>query len=207
MSPQQTRTPGEAVKALRLSHGMTQRELSERTGLTQSALSAIEHGSESLGLARAVRIAEVLRVSYRDILGRSTAVADRGPAKVEKPPQLTDEEWAVAEGRSVPKSIEGEDAQKWLRGEYVPEHRWSSQRAGVFIKALIEKTPGVVGGSARITRTRIPVWTLENYRQLGATIEQILEAFPTLREADVIAAWAYSAANIEEVARDIAENA
>ena len=204
-------SPGETVKALRLDRGMTQRELSKRTGLTQPALSAIEHGGEPLGLARAVRIAEVLGVDYRDIFGRPTAnrstrVANRISTSA-KPPQLTDEEWAEVEGRSTSKSIEGEDDQKWLRGEYVPEHRWSSQRAGIFIKALIEKTPGVVGGSARITRTRIPVWTLENYRQLGATTEQILEAFPALREEDVIAAWAYIAANIEEVARDIAENA
>ena len=55
---------------------MIQRELSEKTGLTQSALSAIEHGAEPLGLARAVRIAEVLGVSYRDILGQSASVAD-----------------------------------------------------------------------------------------------------------------------------------
>jgi len=44
--------------------------------------------------------------------------------RITKPPQLTDEEWAVVEGRSTSKSLEGEDAQKWLRGEYVPAHRW-----------------------------------------------------------------------------------
>lgn len=71
-------SPGEAVKTLRLERGMSQRELSERTGLTQSAISAIEHEAEPLGLARAVRIAEALGVHYRDILGhrRPIAVAD-----------------------------------------------------------------------------------------------------------------------------------
>jgi uncharacterized protein (DUF433 family) len=62
--------------------------------------------------------------------------------------------------------------------------RRSPQHASVFIEALIEKTPGIVGGSACITRTRIPVWTLESYRRLGATTQQIVEAFPTLRPLD-----------------------
>ena len=31
----------------------------------------------------------------------------------------------------------------------------------------ISKTPGMCGGAARITGTRIPVWTLVEYRKLG----------------------------------------
>ena len=48
----------------------------------------------------------------------------------------------------------------------------------------VEKAPGVVGGDACIVRTRIPVWTLVNYRLLGASDAQILENFPSLRAAD-----------------------
>ena len=44
--------------------------------------------------------------------------------------------------------------------------------------AGIEKTDGVSGGEACIVRTRIPVWTLENYRRLGWTEAAILENFP-----------------------------
>ena len=44
----------------------------------------------------------------------------------------------------------------------------------------IESTPGVCGGNPRIAGTRIPVWTLENYRRLGLIEAQILGAFPTL---------------------------
>ena len=78
--------------------------------------------------------------------------------------------------------------------------------AQVLVFALIEKTPDVVGGSARIVRTRIPVWTIENYRRLGASEDEILEAFPNLRPADVRAARAYVALHADEVERDIAEN-
>ena len=38
----------------------------------------------------------------------------------------------------------------------------------------IESTPEVCGGDPRIAGTRIPVWTLEQYRRLGLTEAQIL---------------------------------
>ena len=40
--------------------------------------------------------------------------------------------------------------------------------------AGIESTPGVCGGDPRIAGTRIPVWTLEQYRRLGMTEAQNL---------------------------------
>jgi uncharacterized protein (DUF433 family) len=55
----------------------------------------------------------------------------------------------------------------------------------------IESTPGVCGGEPRIAGTRIPVRTLEQYRRLGLTEAQILDAYPGLRAADLINAWAY----------------
>ncbi len=59
----------------------------------------------------------------------------------------------------------------------------------------IEKTPGVVGGDARIAGTRIPVWSLINYRRLGASDAQILEDFPTLDANNLVNAWAYANGN------------
>ena len=70
----------------------------------------------------------------------------------------------------------------------------------------IEKTPGVVGGEARVTRTRIPVWVLENYRRLGWSEAQILENYPTLRAADLVNAWAYVDAHGQEIDQAIKEN-
>jgi uncharacterized protein (DUF433 family) len=70
----------------------------------------------------------------------------------------------------------------------------------------IEKTPGVVGGEARITRTRIPVWVLENYRRLGWRESQILENYPTLRAVDLVNAWAYVNAHQSEIDTAILEN-
>ncbi|HLE28108.1 MAG TPA: DUF433 domain-containing protein [Anaerolineales bacterium] len=70
----------------------------------------------------------------------------------------------------------------------------------------IERTPGVAGGAACIVRTRIPVWTLENYRRLGWSEARILENFPTLRAADLVNAWAYVAAHKDEIDQTIAEN-
>ena len=70
----------------------------------------------------------------------------------------------------------------------------------------IEKTPGVVGGSARIVRTRISVWVLEGYRRLGWTDAQLLASYPTLRAADLVHAWAYADANREEIDEAIQRN-
>lgn len=70
----------------------------------------------------------------------------------------------------------------------------------------IEKTAGVVGGEARVVRTRIPVWVLENYRRLGWSEGRILENYPTLRAVDLVNAWAYVDAHSEEIERAIQEN-
>ena len=70
----------------------------------------------------------------------------------------------------------------------------------------IESHPGVVGGSACIVRTRIPVWLLEQARRLGTSEAGILAAYPVLRTEDLSNAWAYVWAHREEIDRDIDEN-
>jgi uncharacterized protein (DUF433 family) len=70
----------------------------------------------------------------------------------------------------------------------------------------IEKTADVVGGEARIVRTRIPVWMLENYRRLGWSEARILENYPTLRAIDLVNAWAYAGANRDEIDQAIQDN-
>lgn len=72
--------------------------------------------------------------------------------------------------------------------------------------ALIEKTPGVCGGSAGVVRTRIPVWLIVGYRQLGVEPAGLLDIFPTLRAVDVEAALEYARLHPQEIAAEIAEN-
>jgi uncharacterized protein (DUF433 family) len=74
------------------------------------------------------------------------------------------------------------------------------------VRQLIEKTPGVVGGDACIRGTRIPVWELLEYRQLGASTSKILEAYPQLTELDLQAAWDYYHSFPDEIAAAIAAN-
>lgn len=69
----------------------------------------------------------------------------------------------------------------------------------------IEKTPGINGGDACIVRTRIPVWTIENYRRLGWSEAEILENFPTLRAVDLTQVWAYVATHEQEIDQAIRE--
>lgn len=70
----------------------------------------------------------------------------------------------------------------------------------------IKKTPGVCGGDACIGNTRIPVWSLINYRRLGGSDAIILEAFPHLTAADLVNAWAYADAYVDEIEQAIREN-
>ncbi|MBS1789774.1 MAG: DUF433 domain-containing protein [Acidobacteria bacterium] len=70
----------------------------------------------------------------------------------------------------------------------------------------VESSPNVCGGSARIVRTRIPVWVLEQARRLGTTEAELLTAYPTLRAEDLINAWAYVRSHREEIDREIQEN-
>ncbi len=70
----------------------------------------------------------------------------------------------------------------------------------------ISKRPDRCGGDACIRETRIPVWVLVGYRRLGAPDAEILRAYPSLGPADLEAAWAYAAANAEEIDRAIREN-
>lgn len=70
----------------------------------------------------------------------------------------------------------------------------------------IEKTPGVCGGDACIAGTRIPVWTLVNYRRFGATDADILDDYPTIRAKDLVNVWAYAEDNQEEIEAAIREN-
>lgn len=70
----------------------------------------------------------------------------------------------------------------------------------------IEGTPGVSGSEPRIAGTRIPVWMLVQYRNLGASEADLLKAYPTLRAEDLANAWAYYHSHKEEIEQQIAEN-
>jgi uncharacterized protein (DUF433 family) len=70
----------------------------------------------------------------------------------------------------------------------------------------IESSPDVCGGEARIVRTRIPVWVLEQARRAGTSEADILGSFPTLRAEDLATAWAYVRSHKDEIDRDMREN-
>ena len=70
----------------------------------------------------------------------------------------------------------------------------------------IESRPGVIGGSAGIRHTRIPVWLLEQARRLGMSDAEILDAFPSLRIEDLPNAWVYVWTHRDEIDREIEES-
>ncbi len=70
----------------------------------------------------------------------------------------------------------------------------------------IEFDPLICGGSARVAGTRIPVWSLESWRRLGADDAEILRNFPTLTHPDLLNAWNYVSRHSQEIDREISEN-
>jgi uncharacterized protein (DUF433 family) len=71
----------------------------------------------------------------------------------------------------------------------------------------IDFHPGVCGGSARVIRTRIPVWLLEALRRGGRSEAELLADYPTLTAEDLANAWHYARSHREEMDREIAANA
>lgn len=70
----------------------------------------------------------------------------------------------------------------------------------------IDSNPDVCGGEPSIVRTRIPIWLLEQARRLGASEQQLLAAYPTLRAEDLVNAWAYARSHAAEMNVQISEN-
>jgi uncharacterized protein (DUF433 family) len=70
----------------------------------------------------------------------------------------------------------------------------------------VSKRPDRCGGDACVRETRITVWGIVNYRRLGLSDDEILEAIVGLTPADLEAAWEYAAANPEEIDEAIREN-
>ena len=57
-----------ALRAYRNREGLTQKELSELTGISQNHISEMENGKRSIGKERARRLAEALHCDYRQLL-------------------------------------------------------------------------------------------------------------------------------------------
>jgi uncharacterized protein (DUF433 family) len=72
--------------------------------------------------------------------------------------------------------------------------------------ARISKRKDRCGGEACVRDLRIPVWSVINYRRLGASDAEILRAYPSLEPTDLEAVWEYAAAHADEINRAIQSN-
>jgi uncharacterized protein (DUF433 family) len=70
----------------------------------------------------------------------------------------------------------------------------------------IESRPGVMGGAACISRTRVPVWVLEQARRLGTSEADLLRDYPSLTAQDLANAWAYVRSHRSEIEEQIEAN-
>jgi uncharacterized protein (DUF433 family) len=70
----------------------------------------------------------------------------------------------------------------------------------------IESRPDVMGGAPCITRTRIPVWLLEQARRLGTSEADLLRDYPTLTVQDLANAWNFVRSHRAEIDAQIEAN-
>src|SRR5947207_15385999 len=100
-----------------------------------------------------------------------------------------------------------EDKEKLLSGltraEKAELLRWIVRDLGDDFPG-IESKPDVMGGAPCITRTRIPVWLLEQARRLGTTEADLLRDYPTLTVQDLANAWNFVRSHRAEIDAQIA---
>jgi len=73
--------------------------------------------------------------------------------------------------------------------------------------SLIESTPGICGGVARISGTRIPVWIIiECCYTFGLTPDEIIGCYPRLSEDDIEIACDYYGEHKAEIDLEIELN-
>lgn len=72
----------------------------------------------------------------------------------------------------------------------------------------IESKPDVMGGLPCITRTRIPVWLLEQSRRLGTSTSEadLLRDYPALSVQDLANAWNFVRSHRAEIDAQIEAN-
>jgi uncharacterized protein (DUF433 family) len=87
------------------------------------------------------------------------------------------------------------DTFEMLFQEFIPN-------SGINIRSIV-KEKDICGGKARISETRIPVWTLVSFRNQRVSDLELLELYPQLTATDLAIAWAYAAIHIEEIEQDI----
>ncbi len=67
------------------------------------------------------------------------------------------------------------------------------------IGSIIETTPGICGGHARLAGTRIPVHRIARYHQLGFAPEEVLGLLNSLSLSQIYAALTHALANPQEI--------
>src|SRR5690349_14326172 len=90
-------------------------------------------------------------------------------------------------------------------GEKAQILKWVVQELGDAFPG-IDVRPDVCGGEPCIVRTRIPVWLLEQAQRLGASEQQLLAAYPSLRAEDLGNAWAYARSHGAEIEAQTHDN-
>lgn len=66
---------GERIKAIRLKKGISQQELADKIGVTQSAVSHLEIGMRRLRLEPIIQIANAFEISVDELLGSSVKIS------------------------------------------------------------------------------------------------------------------------------------
>ena len=74
------------------------------------------------------------------------------------------------------------------------------------IHPYVVRYRGVCGGRSVIEGTRIPVWSIIKWYQLGMSVEDIIREFPQLTPSQIHDAFSYYYDNRKEIEEDIVEN-
>lgn len=115
---------GRRIAELREERGWTQKELSERAGLSVTFLSEVENGRRNISSAKLLRIADELDTTM-DYLARGTHGGPRPRAAIKFPPELSDaaekQGWSYSQTRALLQTRELILERRSPGGEEVPK--------------------------------------------------------------------------------------
>jgi transcriptional regulator with XRE-family HTH domain len=171
---------GVRLKALRQLHGMSQRALARRAGVTNGTISLIEQDKNSPSVASLKKILDVFSMSFAEFFALSEPTGNRSFFGREELSPLTEGEISF---RQVGADLKGKRLQILHEhyqvgadtGEEMLQHQ--GEEAGIVIRGEIEITVGsevrVLGpGDAYHFDSNIP----HRFRQIGDQLTEIISA-------------------------------
>lgn len=116
---------GKKIKAARKNLGMTQKELANRTGYTESGISRIEKGEIDLPVSKIKSLSQTLRVPVDYLIGDYLVEVESDPAELLRSLPKKQQQEIL---NMIEQQINAQEAEKWQKQNGMEEDGGSARR-------------------------------------------------------------------------------